>query len=166
MAARQDDQDDRCDRDRNDREVDGEVAEVVHEPLADLEWVVAAPELPVRAERVRGRYARGEPRDEREDGERERQHRRPEADELRPPARARPRRDHPVRAERADPRDGEDTELRAREKCNRGRRENGETVTAPLLSLPGVKERIASGFSLGEMWFNVGEDDLRQDLLK
>ena len=30
-------EDDRRDRDRHDREVDGEVAEVVHEPLADLE---------------------------------------------------------------------------------------------------------------------------------
>lgn len=47
-----------------------------------------------------------------------------------------------------------------------GRRENGDTVTAPLLSLPGVKERIASGFSLGEMWLNVGEDELLADLLK
>lgn len=47
-----------------------------------------------------------------------------------------------------------------------GRRENGETVTAPLLSLPGVRERIDSGFSLGEMWFNVGEDELLADLLK
>ena len=47
-----------------------------------------------------------------------------------------------------------------------GRRENGDTVTAPILDLPGVKERIASGFSLGEMWFNVGEDELLQDLLK
>ncbi len=47
-----------------------------------------------------------------------------------------------------------------------GRRENGETVTAPLVALPGVKERIASGFSLGEMWFNVGEDELLADLLK
>jgi predicted ATPase len=47
-----------------------------------------------------------------------------------------------------------------------GRRENGETVTAPILTLPGVKERIASGFSLGEMWFNVGEDELLKDLLQ
>jgi predicted ATPase len=47
-----------------------------------------------------------------------------------------------------------------------GRRENGETVTAPILSLPGVQERIDSGFSLGEMWFNVGEDELLKDLLK
>jgi predicted ATPase len=47
-----------------------------------------------------------------------------------------------------------------------GRRENGDTVTAPLLDLPGVKERIESGFSLGEMWFNVGEDELLADLLK
>ncbi len=47
-----------------------------------------------------------------------------------------------------------------------GRCENGETVTAPLLTLPGVQERIASGFSLGEMWFNVGEDELLGDLLK
>lgn len=46
-----------------------------------------------------------------------------------------------------------------------GRRANGETVTAPILSLPGVQERIESGFSLGEMWFNVGEDRLLAELL-
>ena len=51
-GSRQGHEDDRRDRDRHDREVDGEVAEVVHEPLADLERVVAAPELPVGAERV------------------------------------------------------------------------------------------------------------------
>jgi predicted ATPase len=47
-----------------------------------------------------------------------------------------------------------------------GRRENGETVAAPVLSLPGVQQRIDSGFSLGEMWFNVGEDRLLAELLK
>lgn len=47
-----------------------------------------------------------------------------------------------------------------------GRKQNGETVVAPILSLPGVQQRIESGFSLGEMWFNVGEDRLLQDLLK
>jgi hypothetical protein len=47
-----------------------------------------------------------------------------------------------------------------------GRRLNGETVVAPLLSLPGVKERLDSGFSLGEMWFNVGEDRLLAETLK
>jgi hypothetical protein len=29
-----------------------------------------------------------------------------------------------------------------------------------------VKKRIESGFSLGEMWFNVGEDRLLAELLK
>jgi predicted ATPase len=47
-----------------------------------------------------------------------------------------------------------------------GPRPNGETVVAPLLSLPGVKERLDSGFSLGEMWFNVGEDRLLAEVLK
>jgi predicted ATPase len=46
-----------------------------------------------------------------------------------------------------------------------GRRESGETVVRPLLSLPGVKERLDSGFSLGEMWFNVGEDRLLAEAL-
>jgi predicted ATPase len=47
-----------------------------------------------------------------------------------------------------------------------GRRPNGETVVAPLLSLPGVQERLDSGFSLGEMWFNVGEDRLLAEVLR
>jgi predicted ATPase len=47
-----------------------------------------------------------------------------------------------------------------------GRRPNGKTVVAPLLSLPGVRERLDSGFSLGEMWFNVGEDRLLAEVLK
>jgi predicted ATP-binding protein involved in virulence len=46
-----------------------------------------------------------------------------------------------------------------------GRKASGETVVRPLLSLPGVKERLASGFSLGEMWFNVGEDRLLGEAL-
>jgi predicted ATPase len=46
-----------------------------------------------------------------------------------------------------------------------GRKDNGETVVRPLISLPGVKERLASGFSLGEMWFNVGEDRLLAEAL-
>lgn len=46
-----------------------------------------------------------------------------------------------------------------------GRKESGETVIRPLLSLSGVKERLASGFSLGEMWFNVGEDRLLAEAL-
>ncbi|MEO7329191.1 MAG: AAA family ATPase [Minicystis sp.] len=47
-----------------------------------------------------------------------------------------------------------------------GRKPNGETVAAPILTLPGVQKRIESGFSLGEMWFNVGEDRLLADLVK
>lgn len=47
-----------------------------------------------------------------------------------------------------------------------GRKQNGETVARDLLSLPGVRERIASGFSLGEMWFNVGEDRLLAEALQ
>src|SRR5262249_16958688 len=39
-----------------------------------------------------------------------------------------------------------------------GRKANGETVVAPLIELPGVKKRLEGGFTLGEMWFNVGED--------
>jgi predicted ATPase len=46
-----------------------------------------------------------------------------------------------------------------------GRRPNGETVVAPLLSLAGVRQRLDSGFSLGEMWFNVGEDRLLAEAL-
>lgn len=46
-----------------------------------------------------------------------------------------------------------------------GRKDSGETVIRPLLSLPGVKERLTSGFSLGEMWFNVGEDRLLAEAL-
>jgi predicted ATPase len=47
-----------------------------------------------------------------------------------------------------------------------GRKANGETVVAPLLSLPGVRRRLDSGFSLGEMWFNVGEDRLMAEILR
>jgi predicted ATPase len=47
-----------------------------------------------------------------------------------------------------------------------GRKKSGESVAAPLLTLPGVEERLASGFSLGEMWFNVGEEQLLGDRLK
>jgi predicted ATPase len=47
-----------------------------------------------------------------------------------------------------------------------GRKPSGETVVAPLLDLPGVKKRLASGFSLGEMWFNVGEDKLLAEVLQ
>jgi predicted ATPase len=47
-----------------------------------------------------------------------------------------------------------------------GRKPNGETVVAPLLDLPGVKKRLESGFSLGEMWFNVGEDKLLAEVLQ
>ncbi len=46
-----------------------------------------------------------------------------------------------------------------------GRKPNGETVVAPLLVLPGVQKRLASGFSLGEMWFNVGEDKLLAEVI-
>ena len=41
-----------------------------------------------------------------------------------------------------------------------GRDETGATTVRPALELPLVKERLESGFSLGEMWFNVGEDRL------
>lgn len=47
-----------------------------------------------------------------------------------------------------------------------GRKANGETVVARLLDLPGVEKRLASGFSLGEMWFNVGEDKLLAEVLQ
>lgn len=46
-----------------------------------------------------------------------------------------------------------------------GRKDSGETVARPLLSLAGVRERLDSGFSLGEMWFNVGEDRLLAEAL-
>lgn len=42
---------------------------------------------------------------------------------------------------------------------------NGETVAASLLDLPGVRERLDGGYSLGEMWFNVGEDTLLEGRL-
>ena len=95
---------DRRDGDRHDHEVDGEVTEVVDEPLADRERVVATPELPVRAERVRGRAAGGEPRDERERAEHDRQRRGPEPHEV--GARPRPRRgcEQPETCERRRPR--------------------------------------------------------------
>jgi predicted ATPase len=41
-----------------------------------------------------------------------------------------------------------------------GRLPNGTTVIKPLLELPQAKERLDKGFSLGELWFNVGEDRL------
>ncbi len=47
-----------------------------------------------------------------------------------------------------------------------GRRDNGESVVAPLATLPGVKERISGGFTVGELWYNVGEERLLADLLK
>jgi predicted ATPase len=46
-----------------------------------------------------------------------------------------------------------------------GRRANGETVVRPLLEISGVRERIAGGLSVGEMWFNVGEDELLREVL-
>ena len=46
-----------------------------------------------------------------------------------------------------------------------GRRENGETVVRPLLEVEGVRERIDGGLSVGEMWFNVGEDALLRGAL-
>ncbi|HZU95659.1 MAG TPA: AAA family ATPase [Planctomycetota bacterium] len=47
-----------------------------------------------------------------------------------------------------------------------GRRPNGETIARRLSELPGVPERLADGMTLGELWFNVGEDRLFGDLLK
>lgn len=47
-----------------------------------------------------------------------------------------------------------------------GRKANGETVVRSLLELPGVKERIEGGFSVGELWFNVGEDKLLEEALR
>src|SRR6185312_3007268 len=95
-----------------DDEVDGEVTEVVDEPLGDRERVVATPELPVRAERVFGRASGGEPCDERERAEHHRQRGGPESYEL--GARPRPRRgrEQPETPKRADPGDVEDPELR------------------------------------------------------
>lgn len=46
-----------------------------------------------------------------------------------------------------------------------GRRENGETVVRSLLDVEGVRERIDGGLSVGEMWFNVGEDVLLRGAL-
>jgi predicted ATPase len=45
-----------------------------------------------------------------------------------------------------------------------GRKKNGETVVAPFESLK-VHERLKSGFTVGELWYNVGEDALLKDLL-
>lgn len=45
------------------------------------------------------------------------------------------------------------------------KKSNGETVAVPLKDLPGVQERLEGGYSLGEMWFNVGEDKLLAGLL-
>jgi predicted ATPase len=47
-----------------------------------------------------------------------------------------------------------------------GRRASGDTVVKPLLELAGVRERLDSGFSLGELWFNVGEDALLEPFLR
>ncbi len=41
-----------------------------------------------------------------------------------------------------------------------GRQSNGDTIIRPLSKIPKVQERIAAGLSVGEMWFNVGEDEL------
>ena len=61
-------QDDRRDRERDHGEVDLDVGEVVHDPLRDAERVVAAPQLPVGAERVARRGAADEPCSEERDG--------------------------------------------------------------------------------------------------
>lgn len=47
-----------------------------------------------------------------------------------------------------------------------GRRANGDTVVKPMIELPQVKERLQGGFSLGELWFNVGEDRLLAEALE
>jgi predicted ATPase len=44
-----------------------------------------------------------------------------------------------------------------------GRRANGDTFAAPLLSIPSARARLDGGFSLGELWFNVGEDALLEE---
>ncbi|MGH7272347.1 MAG: AAA family ATPase, partial [Polyangiaceae bacterium] len=47
-----------------------------------------------------------------------------------------------------------------------GRKPNGESVAANLATLPGVQERRADGMSVGELWYNAGEDELLKDRLK
>jgi len=41
-----------------------------------------------------------------------------------------------------------------------GRNESGDCTAKRLVEIPGVMDRLAAGFSLGEMWFNTGEDQL------
>ena len=127
--------------DRHDHEVDGEVAEVVDEPLGDRERVVAAPELPVRAERVLGRASGGEPCDERERAEHDRQRGGPEPHEL--GARPRPRRgcEQPETCKRADPGDVEDPELRPCEHRGGDRPEDGE-LAEDARSLERERDRV------------------------
>ncbi len=47
-----------------------------------------------------------------------------------------------------------------------GRTATGETVAARLDELPSVEKHRAHGMSLGEVWFNVGENELLGDRLK
>ena len=128
------------DRDGHDHEVDGEVAEVVDDPLPDLERVVPAPELPVRAERVPRRRARDQPRDEREPAEHD-----GSAVGQKPTGRPRPRprrrRDQPEERDRADPGDVEDPELGPREERRGDRGEDGE-LAEDRRPLQGQRDRV------------------------
>lgn len=45
------------------------------------------------------------------------------------------------------------------------RKSTGETVIGRLTDLPMVRARLEAGYSLGELWFNVGEEQLLRDLL-
>ena len=72
-------QDDRRDRERDHSEVDLDVGEVVDDPLRHAERVVAAPQLPVGAERVARRGAARELRCEERDGREQWERARPQA---------------------------------------------------------------------------------------
>lgn len=56
--------------------------------------------------------------------------------------------------------------VEAQEVVALGRKASGDTIAVQLSELPGVSERLADGMTLGELWYNVGEDLLFGDLLK
>ena len=134
-------EDDRSDRQREHGEVDLEVGEVVHEPLRDLERLVAAPELPVRAERVRRRVSGEQAAHEDNGDECEWECARPEADEVVPAARPSRGHDDPDRREGGEPGHVERAELGAREECGGDRGEH-EELARDRRSLEGEHDRV------------------------
>ena len=46
-----------------------------------------------------------------------------------------------------------------------GRRDDGASVAVPLQQLRGVNERLEAGYTLGELWYTAGENELLRDVL-